>query len=123
MKKWKKTLGGDLMFSKELFEKLYEEVYSPKLTPKNLLDNMKLDNYHSVDFFKEDGVIIAITKCDLPNGNQGEFKYIFKNEKLIKLSQEFDNKPAITLYDRENEINKLRNELKATIKSNCHNAS
>ncbi|TCT23348.1 hypothetical protein EDD68_10762 [Melghiribacillus thermohalophilus] len=96
----------------KLIKKLYDELYSPKLTPEELLNNIKHDNYISVNFSREDGKIIGITKCYLKNGLLAEYKYVFDNEKkLIKLSSNICGEEEI-IYDRDTAIKKIYKEIK-----------
>lgn len=96
-------------FSK--LDKLYEEIYEPKLLPQDLLRNLSLKNYISVDFTNKDNWLQAITKCYLPNGQIATYAYTFNNQKLMKLEDISTKEPKI-LYDRQEEISKLKKELK-----------
>lgn len=95
-----------------LFEKLYAEVYEPKLMPQDLLNNLELENYHTVNFKQDNNFLLAITTCDMPNGELGEFEYYFRDDKLQMLIQIQANGKETTLYDRNDEILKLRNKIK-----------
>ncbi|PIC59063.1 hypothetical protein CSV80_00640 [Sporosarcina sp. P12(2017)] len=94
-----------------LLNKLYTEMYEPKLLPQDLLDNLSHKNYISVDFYKRDDLLIGNTKCYLANGVIGEYEYIFKDNKLIRLEAHNEKMNAEILYDRQEEISKLKNQL------------
>ena len=89
-----------------LIKKIYDEMYSEKLTIQSLVTNIKADNYISVNFYKENELIICETKCYLKNGDKTSYKYCFENDKLIKLTQETNNEITV-LYDREIELSYL----------------
>lgn len=92
----------------ETIERLYDEIHGPKITPYELIDNVKLSNYISVDFSKdEDSNIIAYTKCLLEDGNNAIFIYVFnKDNKLMSLKSSvrgFEEE----VYNRKSEIKKF----------------
>lgn len=96
---------------------LYDEMYGVKVKPEDLLVNMKLDNYHHINFEKKDDVLIATVKCDLANGDLGEFQYRFIDSKLDTLLQITPIISENVLYDRTTEINKLRKSIEMQIKN------
>lgn len=94
-----------------LLSKLYVELYEPKLLPHDLLENLNLKNYISVNFSMRDGLTIGNTKCYLDNGSIGEFVYTFNENKLIRLEALSKNEQPKIIYDRQNEIIKLKTEI------------
>lgn len=99
------------MINSSKLNQLYSEMYEPKLLPQDLLENLNLDNYISVNFTKSNGNTKAITKCHLPNGRIAEYVYTFRDSKLIRLEEMTSADNSIVLYDRETEIIKLKEEL------------
>ncbi|WP_144593988.1 hypothetical protein [Priestia flexa] len=89
-------------------ELLYDEIHGPKLTPYELLENIKLPNYTSVDFSKNnENNIVAYTKCLLENGDSATFTYVFNNEnKLLSLRSNVSGVEE-EVYNRKNEIDKF----------------
>jgi hypothetical protein len=89
----------------ETIERLYDEIHGPKLTPYELLENVKLPNYISVDFCKDsENNIVANTKCLLEDGNVAIFTYAFDmNNKLVSLKS--------TVYGVEEEIYNRKTEI------------
>lgn len=92
----------------ENIERLYDEIHGPKLTPYELIENVKLPNYISVDFSKDsENNIIAYTKCLLEDGNNGVFTYAFdKDNKLISLKSMVCGVED-EIYNRKEEIEKF----------------
>lgn len=92
----------------ESIERLYDEIHGPKLTPYELIDNVKLPNYISVDFSKDSGNnIIAYAKCLLKDGNDAIFIYLFNREnKLISLKSIVCGVEE-EVYNRKSEIEKF----------------
>lgn len=95
----------------KLIEKLYEETYSHKITPHTLLNNLSLSNYTSINFVKQNEILIAYVSCFLQNANEAEYRYFFKEDSLYKLESEIDG-VSETLYDREIEKQKLVDQIK-----------
>jgi len=91
----------------EKLERLYDEIYGPKLTPYELLDNVKLPHYISVDFKKENNFIQGITKCYIETGELAVFIYTFNQDnKLISLKSIINNIEE-EIYNRELAIQQL----------------
>lgn len=92
----------------ETIERLYDEMHGPKLTPYELLENVKLPNYVSVDFTKDnEDNIIAYTKCLLEDGTNAIFTYTFDREnKLINLKSMVCGIEE-EIYNRKTEIEKF----------------
>lgn len=92
----------------ETIERLYDEIHGPKLTPYELIENVKLPNYISVDFSKDsENNIIACTKCLLKDGNNAIFTYVFNKEnKLISLKS-IVHEVEEEVYNRKSEIEKF----------------
>ena len=101
------------MLTSSKINQLYTEMYEPKLLPQDLLDNLRLDNYISVDFLKNSECIQAVTKCYLPNGSVAEYLYTFNDLKLLRLEDITTKISPIIIYDREQEILKLKKDLLA----------
>lgn len=92
----------------ETIELLYDEIHGPKLTPYELLENVKLPNYTSIDFSKDtENNIVAYTKCLLENGDNAIFTYIFSNDnKLLSLKSSISGIEE-EIYNRKIEIEKF----------------
>lgn len=101
----------------ETIERLYDEIHAPKLTPYELIENVKLPNYISVDFSKDNkNNIIAHTKCLLDDGNSAVFTYTFdKDNKLISLKSKILEVEE-ELYNRKTEIEKFYLETSQSFK-------
>lgn len=88
----------------ELIEKLYNEIYSPKVHPEDLINNATLPNYTSVNFESNLTGLLVITKCTLTNGENAEYKYQFdKDKRLLTLIGNVNGKNHV-IFDREKEI-------------------
>ena len=93
--------------------KIYDLMYSPLITPANLLDNINLDNYSYINYYKKDDFIIAQIKCICIGDNVPTiFCYYFdKNNFLIKIIKEDINKNKVKVFDRQLELKKEQRKL------------
>lgn len=87
-----------------IIAKIYELLYSPIVTPYNLLDNVKLDNYKYVNYYKGDTGLITEMKCIMDNNEEAVFYYYFDEyDKLMKVCKE-EKQERVIIFDREEEI-------------------
>lgn len=100
-------------------ELLYDEIHGPKLTPYELLENIKLPNYTAVDFSRDnENNIVAYTKCLLESGDNAMFTYVFDNEnKLISLRSNIKGVDE-EIYNRKIEIEKIYSLTSESLRSN-----
>lgn len=86
-------------------DKIYELIYSPITTPQAILNNIYLENYESINFYKKDGLIIGEMKCTCYGDDYSScFCYYFdKNEFLEKIIKK-DKYGECTVFDREKEL-------------------
>lgn len=93
-----------------------ELLNSAIVTPFNLLENIKLDNYVSINYSKKDGFIVADI-IFLVNNDQIKYQYHFDmNNHLQKIFYVSGNEKTLE-FDREEEKTKLYKELRS--KSKC----
>lgn len=87
--------------------KIYELMYSSIVTPYNLLENAKLDNYDYVNYYKGETGLIAEMKCFM-DGEETIFYYCFNgNDQLIEIHEEIDGK-RIVVFNRDEELNEAK---------------
>ncbi|MCR6850324.1 MULTISPECIES: hypothetical protein [Bacillus] len=92
----------------ETIERLYDEIHGPKLTPYELIENVKLPNYTSVDFSKDsENNIIAYTKCLLEDGSNAIFTYVFNKENKLMSLKCVVRGSEEEVYNRKIEIEKF----------------
>lgn len=85
-------------------DRIYELMYSPIITPWNLVENAKLDNYDYVNFFKKDGYLIVEMKCFTDESEYSIYQYKFDHkDALVEIIQILDDENII-LFNRENEL-------------------
>lgn len=92
-----------------LFDKIYNLTYSPLLTPYNLIETLKLDNYISLNMKKNELGIISEITCRIDNDNI-TFIYEFdKNDYILNIYY-YENGNKIYLFDRNESLQEHRDE-------------
>ncbi|GGP10978.1 hypothetical protein [Oceanobacillus neutriphilus] len=96
----------------KMIERLYDEVYSPKVSPEELINNVILPNYTSVNFESNNVGLLVTTTCMIDNDLTAEYKYQFdKEKKLLTLIGDVNGKTDF-IYDRDKEIKRKYKEIK-----------
>ncbi|AKR09568.1 MULTISPECIES: hypothetical protein [Bacillus cereus group] len=97
-------------------KRIYDLLHSPVLTPYNLLENVKLDNYFYVNYYKNEIGIVCEMKCTVKDGSDLLYFYHFdKNDCLVKVYMQDSNDAKVLIFDREQELN---NEINKHIRKN-----
>lgn len=91
-----------------LFDKIYDLTYSPLLTPYNLIETLKLDNYISLNMKKGSLGIISEITCEIDNKNI-TFIYEFdKNDYILNIYYHEDGN-KIYLFNRSEALQDHKN--------------
>lgn len=105
MKKYK---GGCVMDAN--IQKVYDMMYSPIITPYNLIQNAKLDNYSYVKYYKSGNGLIAEMECKIPTEGTCVFYYYFDKKDYLKKILMKQGEAIETVFDRTHEIEKAKEE-------------
>ncbi len=101
---------------KDYFSKIYKLLYSPIITPYNLLENSKLPNYEYVKYFKGEDGLISEMKCVMDDNVEAIFYYHFDaNDSLSKVYKKTGPYKEL-VFDRNHELIETKKEF--TIKYN-----
>lgn len=85
----------------EGIKELYQLLYSAIITPYNLLENAKLDNYSYVKFYDSDAGLIAEMECKDNIGESKKFYYCFnQDDELEKVFLGEKDEPRQLIFDR-----------------------
>lgn len=102
----------------EIIQQIYDLVYSPVLTPYNLVDNAKLDNYDYVTFSKIESGILATMKCKIHFPMDAVFSYYFdKSDYLQTVTLKTDLGTEV-IFDRNTETQKLKERFNHSLPKN-----
>lgn len=90
---------------------IYEMLYENILTPYNLVENSRLDNYTYVKYYKQGNILITEMECICEDNLKRKFYYEFDaNDSLLKVTSINDNKQVEVLFDRSIELANLIEE-------------
>ncbi|MFB7121842.1 hypothetical protein [Bacillus tropicus] len=105
----------------EDIRKIYNLLNSPVLTPYNLLENVKLNNYHYVNYYKGEVGIICEMKCNTEDGDELKYFYHFdNNDYLFQVYMQPTNGEKLMVFDRGQELN---NEVNKYLSKNKEQAA
>ena len=88
-------------------KKVYELMYSPIITPYNLLENVKLDNYYYVKYYKGEKGITCEMKCDTDQIAEIFFYCFDEFDKLVSIFIK-DGRKKKLIYNRQVELSKAK---------------
>ena len=84
---------------------IYDLLNSPILTPYNLLENVKLDNYSYVNYYKGEQGIICEMKCTNLEKEEAKYSYFFDiNDHLLKVNMQVAGAETIEVFNRDIEL-------------------
>lgn len=70
-------------------KKIYDMLYSPIISPYNLLENAKLENYSYVKYFTNEEGLVAEMQCVIPGEGEMVFYYQFDKKIIAKNIPEY----------------------------------
>ena len=95
---------------KDRIKKIYDMMYSPILTPYNLLENAKLDNYKYVKYYSNNIGIVAEMQCVIADDDIKTFYYQFDNRDFLQEIYCDLNGEKDIIFKRDTEIKDAKNE-------------
>ena len=99
-------------------KKIYDMLYSPILTPYNLIENIKLPNYKYLKYYTNDIGIVAEMKCLVDGYGEKIFYYQFYEKDFLQRIYYFDNDAEEELFDRKQELEEAKKSYYKN-KDNC----
>ena len=92
-------LGGTIMDA--YIKKIYDMLYSPIISPYNLLENAKLDNYSYVKYYANNVGLVAEMQCEIPGEGERVFFYQFDKKDYLQIIYEEKIKKKNVIFSRE----------------------
>ncbi|MBO0557432.1 hypothetical protein EXQ41_16255 [Clostridium botulinum] len=92
-------------------DEIYKMLKSPIVTPYNLLENAKLNNYDYVKYYKGDKGLICEMDC-LVDDIQTTFLYYFDENDFLQKILMTQNGDTKCVFKRDKELEKLKQEFK-----------
>lgn len=91
-------------------KQIYDLLYSPIVTPFNLLENAKLKNYEYVKYYKKESSFIAEMKCKDLSGESTIFFYYFNDANYLERIFKQQGAEKVLIFDRLHEVEKQKEQ-------------
>lgn len=91
-------------------KKIYDMLYSPILTPYNLLENIKLSNYKYVKYYQNCVGVVAEMQCTIDNAEEKVFYYQFDEKDFLQKIYYFEGEKEEVLFDRQLAVKEAKDE-------------
>jgi hypothetical protein len=85
-------------------KRIYELMYSPIITPYNLLENAKLQNYSYVKYYRDNSGLICEMKCTMEDQSEAVFYYQFDIEDKLSNIYVKDGRKKVLIYSRQSDL-------------------
>src|SRR5690625_3476458 len=99
-----------------MIEELYDAIYSPKISPEQLINNAILPNYISVHIESNEIGMIVESACELYDGTRATYSYQFDHYSTLLNLKEHGRITVTELYNRKREINEKYRKIKNILK-------
>jgi hypothetical protein len=90
--------------------KIYNMLYSPIITPYNLLENAKLDNYSYVKYYKNNDGVIAEMECLITGEGMKVFYYHFDKKDFLQKVYVESNSAKLLVFERNKQLEEAKLE-------------
>ena len=85
-------------------KKIYDMLYSPIVSPYNLLENAKLKNYSYVKYYKNEIGLVAEMQCEVSGEGNKVFYYQFDNKDYLQRIYQNSMKKENVIFSREEAV-------------------
>lgn len=106
----------------DYIKKIYDMLYSPIISPYNLLENAKLENYSYVQYYTNDIGLIAEMKCFIPGEGESIFYYQFDKNDYLQIIYQGTMEKENIVFDRKTAVIAAKEEYyqnKVLVKEVC----
>lgn len=91
-------------------KKIYDMLYSPIITPYNLLENAKLNNYKYVKYYTNQVGIVAEMECIMSDNEKQIFYYQFDKNDYLQIIYQGTMESKNIIFDRKIATNEAKQE-------------
>lgn len=91
-------------------KKIYDMLYSPIITPYNLLENVKLENYDYVKYYTNQVGVVAEMECTMLDDEKNIFFYQFDKKDYLQIIYQGSMEPENIIFDRRVAANVAKQE-------------
>lgn len=85
-------------------KKIYDMLYSPIISPYNLLENAKLENYSYVKYYTNETGIVAEMQCVIPGEGEQVFFYQFDKKDYLQTIYQGTIETKNAIFDRQDAV-------------------
>lgn len=100
-------------------EKIYDMLYSPVLTPYNLLENVKLPNYKYLKYYTNNIGVVAEMQCLVDEYEEKVFYYQFDQKDYLQKIYYYDNGVEEAIFDRRLAIEEAKESYYRNVGTDC----
>ncbi|MGN0351139.1 MAG: hypothetical protein ACI4ES_05755 [Roseburia sp.] len=100
-------------------EKIYDMLYSPVLTPYNLLENVKLPNYKYLKYYTNNIGVVAEMQCLVDECEEKVFYYQFDQKDYLQKIYYYDNGVEEVIFDRRLALEEAKEKYYTNVGADC----
>lgn len=91
-------------------KKIYDMLYSPIISPYNLLENAKLENYNYVKYYTNEIGLIAKMQCIIPGEGEQIFYYQFDKKDYLQTIYRNTIEEKSIIFSRQDAVETAKEE-------------
>lgn len=91
-------------------KKIYDMLYSPIISPYNLLENAKLENYNYVKYYTNEIGLIAEMQCIIPGEGEQIFYYQFDKKDYLQIIYRNTIEEKSIIFSRQDAVEIAKEE-------------
>lgn len=91
-------------------KKIYDMLYSPIISPYNLLENAKLSNYNYVKYYTNEIGLVAEMQCVIPDLGEQVFYYQFDKKDYLQVIYQKDMEEENIIFNRQLAVEDAKKE-------------
>ena len=91
-------------------KKIYDMLYSPIISPYNLLENAKLENYRYVKYYTNEIGLVAEMQCELPEEGEQIFFYQFDKRDYLQIIYQGTIETKNIIFNRQDAVENAKEE-------------
>lgn len=91
-------------------KKIYDMLYSPIISPYNLLENAKLENYNYVKYYTNEIGLIAEMQCIIPGEKEQVFYYQFDKKDYLQTIYRTTMEEKNIIFSRQDAVELAKEE-------------
>lgn len=91
-------------------KKIYDMLYSPIISPYNLLENAKLENYSYVKYYTNEVGLIAEMQCEIPEEGKKVFYYQFDKKDYLQMIYQNTIETRNIIFSRKEAVETAKQE-------------